>query len=186
MNDAARLNAIAKRDAALEQIVQCEERIKALRAEVSRAEDFLRLWTEFAVDSGENVDNGETVQNAPESHGDGTPRPRPKNPKKEDVAEAAREAIRERGKPIQRDELFHLLTERGWNIQGRDPEMVFSTMLWRMQDRVVRIPKFGYWLPEEPFPEANYDPNVPHPGDEESAEMVRKDINGTLPDDIFE
>jgi hypothetical protein len=39
-----------------------------------------------------------------------------------------------------------------------DPEMVLSTMLWRMRDRIARLKTGGYWLAEKAYPEAAYDP----------------------------
>ena len=66
--------------------------------------------------------------------------------KKEEVAEAARSIIQERGEPVSRA-VFNALAERGVIISSEtDPEMVLSAMLWRMKDRVVRLKGGGYWL----------------------------------------
>ncbi|CAN5285842.1 hypothetical protein BH09PSE1_BH09PSE1_11650 [soil metagenome] len=51
-----------------------------------------------------------------------------------------------------RKRLFEELAHHDIVIQGANPEMVFSTMLWRMQDRFERIPKRGYWLTGVPVP----------------------------------
>lgn len=87
-------------------------------------------------------------------------RNRPKNPDREVVANAALEIIQEYGQPLSRHELFEKLTERGIVIEGKDPEMVLSTMLWRSKDKIVRLPPFGYWPKEKAFEEAKYWPDA--------------------------
>ena len=81
---------------------------------------------------------------------------RPKNPDREVVVEASLQIIRERIEPLSRKELFDALAARGLDIQGKDPEMVLSTMLWRSQDKIVRLPNHGYWPKETDYPPANY------------------------------
>jgi hypothetical protein len=87
-----------------------------------------------------------------------------RNSKKEEVADAAYEIIRERGEPVSRSDLYKELIARGLRIEGSDPEMVLSTMLWRMKDRVVRLKSGGYWLADEKNEAAGYDPAVPDIG----------------------
>lgn len=87
-------------------------------------------------------------------------RNRPKNPDRDVVANVALEIIREYGQPLSRHELFKKLTERGIVIDGKDPEMVLSTMLWRSKDKIVRLPPFGYWPKELAFEEAKYWPEI--------------------------
>ena len=54
-----------------------------------------------------------------------------------------------------REELFPALIEKGFVIEGNDPHMVLSTMLWRMKDKakIVRLRGGGYWLADRPLPE---------------------------------
>lgn len=78
------------------------------------------------------------------------------NSTKEEVAAAARTLIEARGKPIPRAVLYHALIDQGLKIQGKDPEMVLGTMLWRMKDHIVRLKTGGYWLAERPLPEGEY------------------------------
>jgi hypothetical protein len=80
---------------------------------------------------------------------------RPKNPDREDVVNQSLQIIRERGTPQPRKELFDALAMRDIKIQGKDPEMVLSTMLWRSQDKIVRLPNHGYW-PKD----TDYDPAI--------------------------
>ncbi len=60
--------------------------------------------------------------------------------------------------------------------------MVLSTMLWRMKDRIVRLPQFGYWIADKEYVPAGYDPSAPYDGDAESAEMAKRDVAGHLPE----
>lgn len=34
--------------------------------------------------------------------------------------------------------------------------MVLCTMMWRMKDRFVRLPLYGYWVKDRPYEKANY------------------------------
>jgi hypothetical protein len=68
-----------------------------------------------------------------------------------------------------RDDLFEAVRAQGLLIRGKDPMMVFSTMLWRMPNRFVRLgAKIGYWLTQEPCALFNYVP--PPPGSEPALE----------------
>jgi hypothetical protein len=159
VDDPAYRNAIRRRNAVAAEISQAQQRLEELRSEISRIDRFIEEWHNFAgapeqtenscipVDSGDKGSVLEQVE-------------RPRNPRKEDVAEAARAIIQERGSPIMRGELFQLLKERGVQIYGKDPEMVLSTMLWRMRGRVVRVPTGGYWLAEQAHPGSGYDPRT--------------------------
>ena len=80
------------------------------------------------------------------------------NPSRTEVADAALEVIRGQGKPVGRQELFDALAARGVQIDGKNPLMVFSTMLWREQERVKRLRGYGYWIAGEPYPPAGYFP----------------------------
>lgn len=100
------------------------------------------------------------------------PHGRPANPDKKDVGRAAWGIIQKRGRPIPRQELFSELTQRGIVIHGKDPEMVLSTMLWRLRDDFVRLPKFGYWLKPYPYKAADYMPGLPIEDDGEDAKVA--------------
>jgi hypothetical protein len=157
MADYALENAKSKREQLLAQMKDLQRQRDAVSAELDRVDRFIHDWHEFAGGTAPvNYEEGEqSGNNAGESN---SRRSRVKNPKKEDVAEAARAIIQERGGPIMREELYALLADRGIHIQGKDPQMVLSTMLWRMKDRVVRLGGDGYWLREVPYEPAQYHP----------------------------
>lgn len=69
----------------------------------------------------------------------------------------AREIILDAGRPVPRKELFEDLASRGIHIHGKDPEMVLSTMMWRMPQDFIRLAGYGYWLRELPYAPANYE-----------------------------
>jgi hypothetical protein len=64
--------------------------------------------------------------------------------------------IEREGRPLPRQHIFQSLIGEGINLQGKDPEMVLSTMLWRLKERFVRIPRQGYWLKEKDYPAGGY------------------------------
>ena len=80
------------------------------------------------------------------------------NPKRAKIADDALALIAEVGRPIGRTELFEQLVARGMRLEGKNPLMVFSTMLWRERERIVRLRGFGYWPADKRFPPAKYDP----------------------------
>lgn len=153
MTDQALENAVAVRDDMLEKIATAEEQIKEWRAKLQRAERFIADWEEFSEKKPTGSD-----QEAPRGivKRTSTPVDKPKNPKKEEVAETAIEIIREHGDPMTRDDLFEALQSRGVLIHGKNPPVVLQTMLWRMQDRIVHLKGFGYWPREDAYMAADY------------------------------
>lgn len=152
---------------------QLLERRKAIQAEligiddqIGRIDRFLKDWQLFADFEEPTTDHTSVIMgsdNGNETSLTHTKKPaRPRNSSKEEVAKVARDIIRERGEPIMRDELFDLLTSRGLTIQGKDPRMVLSTMLWRMRERVARVKGGGYWPADIPNAAAGYDPATAH------------------------
>lgn len=157
--DVALQNAIARREALRERIDNIDSEISSLRKARERATSdldstnaFVRMWYEMA-----GVPDPATEQ----IEIDDVPPPpvrRPKNPDREFVAKVCLEIISAAGQPLGRKTLFDALAERGIHIHGKDPEMVLSTMLWRSQDKIVRLPQHGYWPKDEANPDANYWP----------------------------
>lgn len=157
MTDAALTNAETERN-------QILERKKKLLAELVEIDDrigqitrFIDWWHDFAgierpkpVDNSNDSEENKTVS----AHTDRTPRA--KNSSKENVAAVALEIIQERGEPVSRSDLYAELTKRGMVIQGKDPEMVLSTMLWRMRHRVARLKSGGYWDAHKDWDPAGY------------------------------
>jgi hypothetical protein len=70
------------------------------------------------------------------------------NPKKEEVAAMVAAYLTAADAPISRAELFERLRQDGIVIQGKDPEMVLSTMLWRAGPPlgIYNVKGVGYWL----------------------------------------
>lgn len=177
--DMAYRNASAKRDALAAEINQLQQRLEACRRELSRVDTFLRDWSEFAGThlDAQFVEAVDTVEKSVQVR-----RTRPRNPRKEDVVAKAVQIIESNGQPMSRAELSAALAGHGIVLQGTDPDMVLSTMLWRMQDKIVRLPNHGYWPTNKAYPPAGYDPAKPYPGDQEHADMVHRDVRGDMPD----
>lgn len=169
MTDIALANANKRRDSLAAEINSLAERADELRRELAKIDAWIAQWHEFATvgtiaatEAGDTAAFSATVSAPKAGAVDKIETKRRRaagNPKKEDVAEATRQIILERGEPISRADLFRTLGERGITILSEtDPEMVLSTMLWRMRDKVVRLKTGGYWLTERPYPKAGYNP----------------------------
>lgn len=154
MPDAAVENAIAVMQDMAEKIAKAKLQIEEWQQKSMRAERFVADWEEFSGQKAPAIEP--PVSNAVQT--DTSKRPKPKNPKKEDVAEAAREIILTLGVPQSRDDIFAILPEKGMVIEGKDPPVVLQTMLWRMKDRIVHLKGHGYWPADEPYAPAEYDP----------------------------
>jgi hypothetical protein len=153
MTDTAIKNAMARRDELHAEIAEYERAMKNARAEAERVETFIAGWAEFADEESKRAvgifGGGRDTARPPK---------KPVNPKKEDVVSVAELILLSRGHPMGRSDLFHALGEHGIHLHGKDPEMVLSTMLWRMQDKIVRIHPYGYWVRNMPCPSVGYDP----------------------------
>ncbi len=167
MTDKALDNAKALKLRGNQEIERLEREMRIWRDRIAMADQFIDQWNAFA--SGEAVNPMESAssqENKPEPS-----RARKKairNSKKEDVAAAALEIIRERGEPVSRSDLYAALIERGFIIEGTDPEMVLSTMLWRMMKLIVRLKSGGYWERGKIAPEHGYSQEVADQMDQEA------------------
>ncbi|WP_192183013.1 hypothetical protein [Mesorhizobium amorphae] len=115
-----------------------KEQIRVDAAALRRAEKFVATWQEMA--------DGGTVSAT-----------RPKNPDRREVADRALAIIRSFGRPLARRELLEKLSASGVRIEGKDPEVVLGTMLYR-DDRIVRLRGYGYWPKDEAYDPAFYLP----------------------------
>lgn len=79
-------------------------------------------------------------------------KPRARNPGRLIVVDAVCEIIKKAGHALSAVELYDGLVARGIEIQGRKPEVVLTTMLWRSQDRLVCLSRGSYWLKGLPDP----------------------------------
>jgi hypothetical protein len=158
MPDDAIMAALAKRADAEERIKKYERGIRRAKDEIIEISKFIRAWEKFsgrAIDSLEGIkplnDKGEFVATV-----DGQQvRMAPVNSRKEEVVGIAKLVLSEVGKPMSRNDLFKGLVARGIAIHGANPEMVLSTMLWRMRDTsgIVRLKSGGYDLAENADPD---------------------------------
>lgn len=83
------------------------------------------------------------------------------NSDKREVAAGAYKLVKMRGKPIKRDELYDLLIAQGYVIEGKNPQMILSTMLWRVKDSgLIRLNGGGYWIKDQRYAPADYYPQV--------------------------
>lgn len=151
MTDPAIKNALDQHDALAKSINSLNQQLEDARRDLAKVEQFIALWKEF---SGEEVDTSEI---APLRNRTRTRHVRlvggekPVNPPKERIGDVIEAFLKSRQKPASRKELQEHLKEVGIHLQGTDPDMVLSTMLWRMPERFTRIPPHGYWLKNVPL-----------------------------------
>lgn len=163
MSDQALENAKNKREQLVTRRTELEIELTALRADLADADDFIANWYRYAgVQPVENANISGTVSILSASPMSPTPKKVLTNSKKEDVAAEVRRMIEAKGEPILRKDLLPALIAKGFKIEGSDPDMVLSTMLWRAGDSagVIRLKKGGYWMKEAPWPAAGYSPSL--------------------------
>lgn len=153
MSDAALENATARREAIGQQldVLTAEinhmiERHAVLRGDLSKVDDFIRVWYEMAgAELPKNLE-----RKKPEAPAEGGKRIRPRNPDRQSVAKLCVIYIRKAGRPLMRKDLYKVLSDDGVEIRGSDPLMVLSTMLWRSKDTIRRLKGGGYWPVADP------------------------------------
>lgn len=158
MSDIALQKAEATKKQLVKRRLDLHAELKNIDRRVGEIDRFIETWHEFADSPVDPASVEWAIQN--EYKEEQTTKRTTGNSPKEEVVAVAIELIRERGQPIMRDELYELLIEAGLTIQGKDPQMVLSTMLWRMKDKIVRVEGGGYWPADTPNVVAGYDPNT--------------------------
>lgn len=77
----------------------------------------------------------------------------------------AREIIKESGKPVPLGALFREIQHRGVEIPGKNPTNTLGARLSNSSE-VLSLSGFGWWLAEEAYPLAGYDPSEATPADD--------------------
>lgn len=150
MAEPALLNAERRREELAAEINKLQTLIEQKRRELERVKGFIDDYRAFSVGIPELP-----LIVTPASKRPGR---KPVNPDRSIVGDQVEAILREAGGPLSREQLFAHLDARGMTIIGKDPQMVLSTMLWRMPERFVRLPGHGYWVADEPWPPAGYVP----------------------------
>ena len=156
MPDTALENAQSLKSELLKKKKELQKELEQVELQLRETNRFISAWHAFSTSTFLAKDEW---QKDTESYKKGTSKKQSAkeratgNSKKEYVAEQARKIILERGKPVSRADLFKELISRGCTINGKNPEMVLSTMLWRVPEKIIRLKKGGYWLPDKPLEE---------------------------------
>ncbi|MGY4233328.1 hypothetical protein ACVIIW_004482 [Bradyrhizobium sp. USDA 4449] len=200
MSDHVLDNAQRRRDEIAAEINKHNQKLEGLRKELAAVQIFINSWHHFANIRATTDTNEDTnPRNSPDTdHGhlkedvmigtafagllanakvDSPPLPPPKttrkNPDRAEVGRLAQQIIRERGKPVTRRELMEALNQRGVVIRGKNPDMVLSTMMWRMPQDFIRLAGHGYWLRELPYLAAEYEGGRPPHLEDEEPDMLQ-------------
>jgi hypothetical protein len=177
LTDRALENAKRHRDGLVKQRDDLLKQIEKVKANITATDQFISDWYAFAggVDSAGDTNENKTDTKPIESPS-AQQTARAKNPNRTDVGRVSWELISKAGQPIPRQELFEKLASAGLQIFGKDAEMVLSTMMWRMQEHFVRLPKYGYWIRSRPYPPAGYVPGAAVEDDGEDAKVAENMI----------
>lgn len=150
--DAAYENAVKLRDTLTKRIYELVAQLTAARSELHKVEEFIETWQYFREFTDVERQNYSTPSvNAYASSELSVSGRLRRNSKKETVAMVARDIIVANGAPMGRKALLSALLERGLTIEGRNPLLVMSTMLWRMRSVIIRLPRIGYWVSHLPY-----------------------------------
>jgi hypothetical protein len=165
--DSAYANAERRRVVLLNELERVEAQANTIRKQIEDVDRFLSEWRQYAgvtvaddVPSPSSTDT--SLKAAPTRRG-----PRSNNPDKEIIGDEVQRMLEEFQRPMSRQRIFTELEQRGFKLEGSDPPMVLSTMLWRMKHRFVRIPGKGYWFAGKPVPDLIGD--TEHASEEERA-----------------
>lgn len=174
MSDDALKNALLERDRIAAEINRIQQRSEELRARAAVIDSWVQEWHRFAgtptdgaSEPSSEAEQDKNIQPSENIHAEGMDGLQERsratgNPKKEFVAAESLKIITEAGEPVTRGDLYERLKARNIVVEGKDPEQVLSTMLWRTRDSVpiVRLKTGGYWLANKPHEASGYDPNV--------------------------
>lgn len=152
MSAAAKANAMAREGELLAKLADLKSKVHSVESELTALRSFLAALDHFE----------RSAAPAPGLIGVARPaetkRPR-NNPSRDEVVSMVMEIIEAAGAPIQRQPLFDALVAKGVVIRGKDPTLVLATMLWRSQDKIVKLHGRGYWIASRPYPPASYSPS---------------------------
>jgi hypothetical protein len=147
MTDKALQNALARKDEIAKEINGLNDKLADLKREAERVDRFIAEWKSFA---------GETEEDSQDDLPGFAPHER--GAVGNVIRQFARAAIAAANRPLPRKDLYAALEQHKIKINGKNPLMGLSTIMWRLQDEFVRIPGFGYWFRDRPFPGAKYKP----------------------------
>ncbi len=133
------------------EIADAQRLIELKEYELRTVDQFLAMYAKFEADEFAVTIEPGNLKKVAGFMGGGTAKRR-RNSSKEEVAQTAREILIAAAAPMSRGDLFKAVLDRGLIVEGAEPAMVFSTMLWRQQDKVVRLKSGGYWITGEPLP----------------------------------
>jgi hypothetical protein len=77
-----------------------------------------------------------------------------------------------------RGKLIQELAEAGIILMGTDPRNLLGTLLFRLRERFVNIPGYGYWIAKRSYTPAGYDPNTWDKMTNEAVKKLRNRMRG--------
>ncbi|MBZ9822368.1 hypothetical protein [Mesorhizobium sp. CA4] len=136
---------------------RAQRRREEIRKELEEIDLFLRLHQKF---SGGTVPEQDIVATSP----DGTmtvleaktaPAPT-RNLSKHKMAKQVMQFMYDRKYPMTRTDIVEALELKGIPVAGVDKARAIGTIMWRLRDRFVNLPGYGYWPIDQNFEPAGY------------------------------
>lgn len=122
-------------------IEKARQKLRTLEAEAERLRTFIRVYADLTGD--ETVDNESSGRDSRSATASDSEEDTPTASPAEIVA-AARELMKQRGRPFTRSQLLKILREQGLNLPGKDATKNIGTVIWRSK-QFDNIAGAGYW-----------------------------------------
>lgn len=137
-------------------------RIAELQAELQRLEAFVVTYRELADDAGEpapsRIVHEHPLQETEEQHAGVDEVDRPRATPQAELERVVEQVLVANGAPLQRFELMERVRALGVIIGGRNEITNFGSKLSRAE-RLVNLPKLGYWPKDKPYEPGGYQPD---------------------------
>jgi hypothetical protein len=129
--------------------------IKEATQQLEKIEQFIRTYREFSgfqapADKGPMVSSNPSVVR---SNKDTPPLKTPHGQAQLVFEQLVRSVLRDVGRPLRSPEVIEEFARRGHPIGGNETRTAWNR-LWNAQNNgvLIQVPKFGYWLADEPVP----------------------------------
>lgn len=129
---------------------ELQETIRDAIKQLDDVETFLRMYRKYSIEPAKGGESGEIDDSEPTLGRVGSGFTQA-------VFESlVREVLRERGEPLQSNEMLEEFHKRGQQLGGTNEIKQMWNRLWQAKSKgvLVHYPKPGYWLADEPIPES--------------------------------
>lgn len=151
LDDSSYKDALKLRDTLRAQLHVIEQQAEIMKRQLNTVESYIRLYEELKSKPPGSPVEGDHLMFLLEAESKQRRRRSDLTPTQ--IADLAREALGEWGRPMTRGELVTAIESRGVVIPGKDKSKNLGTILWRFRDRFRNIEGRGYWPTDLPEPD---------------------------------